>query len=181
MIGATVRGIPELKAALAAIPDKLRRRALRNALAAGAREVQRTARTAAPVLQLAQQSPRRQSGTLRKAISVRTSKLARKRGDVGVFVNVKPAPKGQRGAKNPRDPFYWRWVEFGWNPPRSSDGRGAAGKKARRQLLRQGGAKRVPGVGFLQAGARRLGEALQIFIRQVGPAIAKLNNKGQTP
>lgn len=181
MISATVRGIPELKAALNSIVPKLRKRALRNALAAGAREVQRTARAAAPVLQLAQQSPYRQSGTLRKAISVRTSKLARQRGDVGVFVNVKPAPRGQRGAKSPRDPFYWRWIEFGWNPARSSDGAGRAGRVYRRQLLRQGGAKRVPGVGFLQAGAKRLNDALAIFVRQIGPAIARLNNKGQEP
>jgi HK97 gp10 family phage protein len=74
---------------------------------------------------------------VRDAIRVRTSKTARKAGDVGVFVNVKPLPgnkyksftkenlfrgtvrgyalvkKTERGANNPNDPFYWRFLEFG--------------------------------------------------------------------
>jgi len=37
-------------------------------------------------------APPRAPGTVRKAIRVRTSKVARQAGDVGVFVNVKPAP-----------------------------------------------------------------------------------------
>jgi hypothetical protein len=44
---------------------------------------------------------------------VRTSKADKKDGNVGVFVNVKPAKSGQRGAKSRDDPYYWRWLEFG--------------------------------------------------------------------
>ncbi len=153
MISAKISGLPDLKAALAGIVPKLRRRALRNALAAAARPVQKEARAKTPVISPASLAVRRgyrAPGTLRKAISVRTSKLARRSGDVGVFVNVKPAPRGLRGAKSPRDPFYWRWVEFG----------AANGTKA---------------VGMLQAGARKLPEALQVFIKAIGPQIAKLN------
>lgn len=153
MISAKVHGIPDLKAALAGIVPKLRVRALRNALAAGARVVQREARAkAAPVLSAASVPVRkgyRKSGTVRKAISVRTSSIARRKGDVGVFVNVRPAKRGQRGAKNPNDPFYWRWLEFGAN--------------------------HMPAREFLQAGGKRLGEALQVFKRTIGPQIAKLN------
>ena len=153
MIGAKVSGIPDLKAALAGIVPKLRVRALRNALAAGARVVQREARAqAAPMLSAASVPVRkgyRKPGTVSKAISVRTSKISKRKGDVGVFVNVRPAKRGQRGAKNPNDPFYWRWLEFG--------------------------AKHMQGRGFLQAGAQRLGEALQVFKRAIGPQIAKLN------
>ena len=154
MIGAKVSGIPELKAALAGLVPKLRRQALRNALAAGARVVRDEARRRAPVLQPTLRSPYRKAGTVRKAVAVRTSKAARRAGDVGVFVNVRPAKRGQRGAKSPNDPFYWRFLEFG------------TVKMQPRQ--------------FLQAGARKLTEALEVFKKTIGPQIQKMNRKGGT-
>jgi len=154
MISAKVRGIPELKAALAGIVPKLRRQALRNALAAGARVVRDEARRRAPVLQPTLKAPYRKPGTVQKAISVRTSKIARRSGDVGVFVNVRPAKRGQRGAKNQNDPFYWRFLEFG--------------------------TKHMTERPFLQAGAQRLAQALDVFKRVIGPQIDKMNKKGGT-
>lgn len=150
-IGFNVRGLGDLKQALLSIPSKLRRRVLRNALAAGARVVRDEARARAPVMNpmAARKAPHRTPGLLRKSIAVRTSKVARRRGDVGVFVNVKPAKAGQRGARSKLDPFYWRWQEFG--------ARGLAGKA------------------FLQAGAKRLTQALQVITDQIGPQLRKLN------
>jgi HK97 gp10 family phage protein len=180
-----VEGLKELQAALRSVPEKLRKRALRNALAAGARVVRDESRANAPVLsaegaRLA--APYRKPGTVRNAISVRTSKIARRAGNVGVFVNVRPAKKGTRGAKSPDDPFYWRWLEFGWNPAgRRTGGRGAAGRRQRREMARSTNPKIRGGFGFLQKGATRLQQALGIFVQKLGPAIAKLNNKGQTP
>lgn len=152
MIAAKVRGIPDLKAALAGIVPKLRVRALRNALAAGARVVQREARAQAPRISIsdpAAQKGYRSPGTVQKAIAVRTSKLARRNGDVGVFVNVRPAKRGLRGAKSPADPFYWRFLEFGTKHMRARP--------------------------FLQPATQRLGQALRVFIASIGPQIAKLN------
>lgn len=146
-ITAKVVGIPDLRRALLSIPRKLRRRALRNALAAGARVVQSAARTFTPVLRVP--SPYRTPGLVKKAISVRTSKIATRRGDVGVFVNVRPAKKGFRGAKSRTDPFYWKFIEFG--------------------------TKKMPGFGFLQAGAKQLSKALQVFNTKIIPQIQKLN------
>jgi len=175
----TVTGLPDLKAALASVVPKLRKRALRDALRAGARVVQRKARLATPVLKISTYSGIsalrrgvRKMGTVKKAISVRTSKISTRRGDVGVFVNVRPAKGGQRGAKSPNDPFYWRWLNFGWNP---AGDRTRAGKRERRRLNRVGSAKAKPGARFLEAGAQALREALQIFTREIGPRIAKLN------
>lgn len=153
MIESKVTGIPDLREALLGIAPKLRVRALRNALAAGARLVQKAARAATPVISpssLAVRKGYRKPGTVRKAISVRTSKVARKAGDVGVFVNVRPAKNALRGAKSAADPYYWRWIEFGT-------------KNGTRAF------------GFLQTGASKLPEALQVFLKQIGPAIAKLN------
>jgi HK97 gp10 family phage protein len=131
-----LRGFDELAAKLRAIAPALRKQALRNALAAGARLVRDEARRRAPVLANTVKAPHRTPGLVRSQIAVRTSKQARRAGDVGVFVNVRPA-KGaayrtttrrivglkiksrtlvrasNRGANNPRDPFYWRFLEFG--------------------------------------------------------------------
>lgn len=179
-IGAKIHGIQDVREALAGIAPKLRVRALRNALAAGARLVQRAARSATPVLNLTKRSSAyayrkgwRVPGTAKKAISVRTSKVAKRAGNVGVFVNVRPAKGGNRGAKNYRDPFYWRWLNFGWTP---ASGRSKGHKAARVQLNRRGGnRKHVPGAKFIEAGVAMLGAALQEFNRKIEPAIAKLN------
>ena len=172
MIGATVRGIPELKAALASIVPKLRRQALRNALSAGARVVRDDARRRAPVLAAGMRAPYREPGTVKRAIVVRTSKQARRKGDVGVFVNVRPLPgakyktvrglfggkrrvlasASQRSAKNPKDPFYWRFLEFG--------------------------TKFMAARPFLQPATARLADALDVFKRQIGPQIQKMNKRG---
>lgn len=152
MIETTVTGLPDLKRALADLVPGLRRRVLRNALAAGARVVRDDAKQRAPVLQPTLRAPYRTPGTVKKAIVVRTSKVARRRGDVGVFVNVRPALKGARGAKSKTDPFYWRFLEFG----------------TRFMAARP----------FLQPAAARLGQALAAFTKSLGPAIARLNTKG---
>lgn len=145
-----IHGLDDVFKALRELPEKLRRRVLRNALAAGARVVRDEARRNTPVLVTGQrQAPFRTPGLVRKKISVRTSKVARRSGDVGVFVNIKPAKGGERGARSRNDPFYWRWLNFGKSG--------------------------YPGAGFLEKGATKLGEALERFKRAAGPAIEKLN------
>lgn len=71
-----------------------------------------------------------------------------------MFVNVRPAKKGARGAKSKTDPFYWRFVEFGTRFFKPNIG-----------------------LQFLQRSADRLPQALEVFIREVGPQINKLNNR----
>ena len=173
-----VEGLEQFRARLEQIPRELRRRVLRNVLAAGAREVRDTARRAAPVLSgLNLSAPYRKPGTVRDAIRVRTSKAARQAGDVGVFVNVKPVDgakyrtatvrgllggktkvrllvkRSARGAHNPNDPFYWRFLEFG------------TAKMAARP--------------FLQRGVDRLPQALRVIERAIGAWIAKIDKSGQ--
>lgn len=186
-----VRGLDELKAQLQALPDKLRRRLLRNALAAGARLVRDEARRAAPVLR--QPDPRRKPGTVRDAITVRTSKHARREGHVGVFVNVRPLKKeavrqykagsGKSGATNPNDPFYWRWLEFGRQGRAASGPRGKGlifvGGKQRRQRARRAmkPVGPLPAYGFLRKGAAKLGEALRRFEQVLGPGLQRILNR----
>lgn len=144
-----VHGLAEYKAALMALPDKLARRVLRNALAAGARQVRDDAKARAPVLSAPSQ--RRRPGTLRDAIKVRTSKRDARAGNVGVFINVKPAKGGRRGAKSPVDPYYWRWVEFG----------------TRKMAARP----------FLSAASGRLGSIAPTIVSKISSGVARLNHK----
>lgn len=129
-ITATVEGMSALKASLNSLPDKLRKKVLMSALRKGAAVVRKAARDATPVLQTP--TPYRTKGLLRKKLSVRVSRVSKAAGNVGVFVNIKPAEGtqytkhnilgvkyktvkrvSQRGARSPLDPFYWRFVNFG--------------------------------------------------------------------
>lgn len=185
VLEAKVHGLPDLKAALAEIPRALRRRALREALAAGARLVRDASRRAAPILKASTFSGAsalrrgvRAVGTLRRSISVRTSRRDRAAGNVGVFVNVRPVRGGKRGGNSPTDPFYWRWQNFGWNPARGRNNAARLGLRKRVHRKRDALATTVKqGARFLEAGAARLGDALQVFIQRIGPAIAKFNNR----
>ena len=157
MAGEVVRieGLDELKRKLAEVPKAMRKRVLRNALAAGAREVRDVAKRNAPVLTLGTslKAPYRKPGTVKQAIRVRTSKADRRAGDVGVFVNVRPAKSGQRGAKNPNDPFYWRFLEFG--------------------------TKKMPARPFLQRATSALPKALAIFEARIAKWIQETDRSGQ--
>jgi len=167
-----ITGVEDAAAKLRALVPAMRKKVLRNALAAGARLVRDDAKRNAPVLSASFKAPYRKPGTVRDAISVRTSKNARKAGDVGVFVNVRPA-KGakfktnttnlivvkikrrvqtrasQRGAKSPNDPFYWRFLEFG----------------TRKMAARS----------YLRPAANKLQDALAVFTVAVNKWIAKAN------
>ena len=157
MAGEVVRieGLDNLKRKLAEVPKAMRKRVLRNALAAGAREVRDVAKRNAPVLTLGTSlnAPYRKPGTVKQAIRVRTSKADRRAGDVGVFVNVRPAKAGQRGARNPNDPFYWRFLEFG--------------------------TRKMPARPFLQRAASALPKALTIFQERIAKWINETNRSGQ--
>lgn len=174
-----VEGLEQLDARLRELTTQLRARVLRNALSAGAREVRNAARRSAPVLRAgtALKAPYRKPGTVRDAIRVRTSKVAKRSGDVGVFVNVKPLPgnkykrtttrlpftgkkvkkfvlvkRTERSAKNPNDPFYWRFLEFG----------------TRRMSARP----------YLRPAADKLPQALTVFERSLAKYLDKVNTSG---
>lgn len=122
MAGETIRvnGLGDALRELRELPRKLRIGALRKGLRAAGRVVQSEARVKAPVLQ--QATPYRTRGLVRRSISVRASRLARKRGDIGVYVTVRQLSRKQVTAgkaagfgvgRNPKDPFYFRFLEQG--------------------------------------------------------------------
>jgi HK97 gp10 family phage protein len=148
-----LEGFDVLAARLRAIVPAMRKRVIRNALSAGARLVRDEAKRKVPVLQKVFSAKYRAAGTVKKAIRVRTSKVARRAGDVGVFVNVKPARSGQRGARSRTDPFYWRFLEFGTRKMRARP--------------------------FLRGADNKFPQAVAVFQAQVGRWLDKVNQAGK--
>lgn len=172
-VSVQMRGVPELKRALAELPRTLRRKVLLTGLRAAAKVVLEAARRSAPVLKDTLPNEYRRRGTLRRQLKIRVSRVSKQQGNVGVFVNVKPMQGG--GAKNPNDPFYWRFVEFGTKAhfikPKNRKALAIGITGAYRQV-RHPGARAVP---FLRPAATRLDEAYEAFEKSVIPAIEALN------
>lgn len=170
-----LEGVDALVRALRDAPQKIRVKAVRRALTLAGRVIRDAAKAEAPMLGDAERlrfgpvRPRRfkrkatatrKPGTVRRAISVRPSKFARQGGDEGVFIGVRPLRGsaqikryGKASARNPNDPFYWRFLEFGTRK---------MGKRP-----------------FLGPAARSEGDnAIATFMREAVPAIQKLNQKG---
>ena len=111
-----VHGLQELSQTLMKLPAELEKRVIMGALRAAGQTIRKEAMARAPILQ--EPDPRRRAGTLLKSISVR-----RVKGKVAVYVGVFglsgkrmaafKAGGGTKGANNPDDPYYWKWVEYG--------------------------------------------------------------------
>lgn len=113
-----IKGLESLKEALLNLAPALRRKRAARALRKGAEPVIEAATRVGVVPVLQRPIYRRgklwrKPGTVRDAIRVRSSKETNRTGDVGVFVNVRPARGADRGGDSPNDPFYWRWLHFG--------------------------------------------------------------------
>lgn len=119
-------GINGLKNVMAELPENIRRRAVRGALREAAKPILQAAKQNAPLLVVPTRY--RNTGTVKRALTIRFSKFSKRAGDEGVFINPKPLVKqsaagktqkrqpGKKGfasAKNPNDPYYWYFLEFG--------------------------------------------------------------------
>lgn len=152
-----LEGVDDLKRALAEAGPHIRKKAVRGALREAGKVIQQAAKAAAPILRVP--TPYRKAGTVQRNIAVRASKFARRVGDEGVYINVRPlrgtarvARYGKAGAKNPNDPFYWRFLEFG--------------------------TKKMAARPFLKPAAESKGEAaISKFMQSVVPQIEKLNRR----
>lgn len=154
-ISLNINGVNDLKRALLGIPDRLRKRVLLKPLRESAVPLRSRSKSAAPVLK--KPTKYRKKGTVRRALSIRTSKIAAKEGNVGVFVGVRPLrgsrqkTLGAAGAKNPNDPYYWKFLEFG--------------------------TKKMTARPFLSKSASLLPQVARDFSARAIAAINKLNNR----
>lgn len=109
-----LEGLDDLKRAVSELKADLRRKVIRGALRDAAGPIARAARAKAPVLK--QVHPHRLPGTLKRSIVVKSSKQFRGQGnELGIYIAVRKRKGlgGKAGARNPFDPFYWRFQEFG--------------------------------------------------------------------
>lgn len=114
-----VSGLKELQKAMQNLGRKTANKIAIKAVRKGGAIIRDKARQNAPVL--VKNTPYRKAGTLRKSIQSRAK--VGKNGKTSSFVWVKglstkqvlsfKGKTGKVGAYNPKDPFYWRFVEFG--------------------------------------------------------------------
>lgn len=158
-------GVDELTKALAEATKQIRTKAVRSALRKAGNVISKAAKQAAPVLKVP--TKMRNSGTVKKNIAVRNSKFARQAGNEGVFIGVRPLrgsrqkKLGKASAKNPNDPFYWRFLEFGTKKMKARNIFGPNEK------------------GFMRQAAEEGNEAVDVFMDSVIPQIEKLNEKAK--
>ena len=164
-ISVSITGIDDLKRVMAELPAQLKKKYILAALRKAARVPLQEARRVIPVMSSANaaKAPFRTPGLLKKRLSVRVSKASKTAGNIGVFVNIKPAAKAkydrggrltkasQQGAKSRIDPYYWKFVNFG--------------------------TKKMPASRFLEKAADALPKALDVFKSEITPIIQWWNNR----
>jgi HK97 gp10 family phage protein len=188
----TIKGLADFKVKLAAMPANLQKGVVRKLMREAMMVVRQDARANAPKLAkpvLKNGVPVRLPGTLQKAISVRSSKAEDKAGNVGMYVNVRPlkgntykragsftnqngnkqsryllVKKSQRGADNPRDPYYWRWIEFGTKARKTKTGKALGAVRAH---------------SFLHKAANSLQQAVDKFTAGMVDWSRRANNTGR--
>ncbi len=131
-----VRGLRELNSALKEFPDKLKKKAVRRAIAAGTKLVQKQAKINAP----------KKSGVLRRAIAVRSTPSRSQPNLVRSSVFVRTGGKRTKAARaRGDDPFYWYFQEFGWR----ATGRRKRGGGLTRSKFRSNG-RHIPPKRFMR-------------------------------
>lgn len=161
-----IGGIAAVTKALLALAPDLRKGPAKSALRAGMKPILAAAVAATPELRADVYRGRimvRRAGTLKRSLVIRNSKDTNATGDVGVIVNYKPltrnairqfkANTGRRGADNPDDNFYWKFVNF-------------ATKR-----------NRNPSRALQKAGDQLVSSALPIVASSLAAYIARLNAK----
>ena len=135
-----VRGLKEVQKALYSYSQQLGDRVILAALRQGANLVKKAAVANAP----------KNTGALKKSLRVSRSKIHRGKmsGDmIGVYLTIR---KGG-GRKDPKDAFYGRWIESGWNVRgKRISGRSASRSSSNRGRKSAPGARDVTGLKFIE-------------------------------
>lgn len=155
-----VSGLREVQKSLYAYSQQLGDKVVLDALRLGARAMQAKARAGAPKL----------TGRLRRGIVVKKSKIhnGKRNETIGVYLTLQ---KG-KGRKDPKDAFYGRFIEDGWNARgKSRTGKGQSFEIVQRFGRRTGrkslpSQTNVPGVKFMQGAFNSTKEASARLIVQ---------------
>lgn len=171
-------GIDDFNKALAELKADLRKRVVRSALRAGLKPMLEQARRNAP--ELKKPHPYRIRGLVKSRIVITASRIATRRGEIGVYLKPRAAPGVTKGAKSPLDPFYYRFVAGGFH---AVGGRRIKGGRVTRKAnlaarVKAGKARFVPGVDFIGNAFRATAsQALEIFQQKLKARIDAANRR----
>lgn len=141
-----VSGLKEFQKSLYSFSQQLGDKVVLDALRLGARAMQAKARAGAPRL----------TGRLRRGIVVKKSKInnGKRNETLGVYLTLRTG----KGRKDPKDAFYGRFIEDGWNSRGKSNGKTGKGKRfeivsmfgSRTGRKSLPGKTNIPGIKFMQ-------------------------------
>jgi len=142
-----IRGLAELTRELKAFPLKLQRRALTNAMRAGAREIVKEVKARAPV----------DTGALKRNVGTKRGRKTFDRGLVArQIVGVRHGKVNTRGTsiydRRGVDPFYYRFQERGFTAVGRKKAANRTTRAARRLGFGNTGGRFIPGRKFLAKG-----------------------------
>lgn len=181
-----VEGLDDLKTTLQGLPVHLRKKVMYKLLRKAAAPIIRMAKANAPV---AKRATRRViPGLIKNSIRTAISKFKKPAaGEFGIFIKpfvpgkVKSLQRRARKAGNSvnfGDPFYYKFVEFGFHAVGRK--RIAGGRKRRAATLARGGYTKVPGKAFLgRAFESGKTAALNLIRSDIAAEIAAKFNKGK--
>ncbi|MFY9326492.1 MAG: HK97-gp10 family putative phage morphogenesis protein [Georgfuchsia sp.] len=180
---AEIEGLADLKLQLKTLQADLRRKVVRSALRDAAGPMNRAARANAPVLK--KPATYRLPGTLKASIVTKASKRINGRnGEIGVYISVRKRKGlgGKASARNPFDPFYWRFMEFGFTTKTGKKRAIAGGTRsreiARKALINAGQARWIEGSHFMErAFDANTNSAIDIFKTRLKTRIDKANTR----
>jgi HK97 gp10 family phage protein len=178
-----IEGLADLKITVEALKQDLRKRVVRGALRDAARPIVNAARVRAPVLKTPARF--RTPGLLKRSIKVFSSKqFSGRNGTLGVYVAVRGSKaklraSGGKGAKNPNDPYYWYWQEFGFTAVgRRKVGGGRFTRPGRLAARISAGAPVILGKHFMQRGFDSgKQQAVTIFTAKLKTRIDQANQR----
>lgn len=173
-----IEGIDDFKKAIDDLTQDLRKKVIRAALRAGMKPI--IAHAKAHSKELQKPHPYRIRGLMKSRIVATNSRIAAKRGDIGIYMKPVAVKGVTKGAKSPLDPFYYRFVADGFH---AVGGKRVVGGRITRKAnlaskVRAGKATFVPGDDFIKKAFQAKGdEALAVFQKKLKERIDKANRR----
>lgn len=173
-----LEGIEDFNNAIKELTQDLRKKVIRAALRAGMKPIIAYAR--ANSKELKKPHPYRIRGLMKSRIVATNSRIATKRGEIGIYMKPVAVKGVTKGAKSPLDPFYYRFIAGGFHAVGSK--RVAGGRLTRKANLasrvRAGKARFIPGDDYIKKAFQAKGdEALTIFQKKLKERIDKANRR----
>lgn len=152
----TIKGVEDAIRALEQLSKDMRRRVVNSSLREAAKPIVKAAKGNAPV----------RTGLLKRRIVVTTSKLARRRREIGVFIQPRATAKVIKAKLRSSDPYYYKFVEKGYH---------ATGRAKRKNAPN---ARFIPGKQFLgNAFQSQKSAAVSAFQRALARHIEQANRR----